>query len=324
MSPSLSSVRQLISSDLDALDDCIRQSLRSEVELVNEMGSYIVEAGGKRIRPMLTLLSARALGATGNSCIKLAAVVELIHTATLLHDDVVDASALRRGRRTANAVWGNQAPVLVGDFIYSRSFQLMVEVARLEVLDVMAQATNAIAEGEVLQLLQCHQPDTDEAMYFQVIERKTARLFEAAARLGGLVADCAPGEAKALAGFGFNLGIAYQLVDDVIDYSTEADESGKNPGDDLAEGKMTLPLLQAMRMAGPELRASLAEVVRSGDAAGLATVRLAIESTGAIAYTAARADEYAARAGHFLEVLPPSAHVDALRQLLRLAVERSA
>lgn len=321
---SLTAVRQVIARDLEALDDCIRQALHSDVPLVSEMGGYIVEAGGKRIRPMITLLVAGALGAESNARVPLAAVIELIHTATLLHDDVVDASALRRGRRTANDVWGNQAPVLVGDFIYSRSFQLMVSVDRPAVLAVMADATNAIAQGEVMQLLQCHQPETTEAHYFAVIERKTAALFEAAARLGALVSDCPPATIDAMAAYGRNLGIAYQLVDDVIDYQADASDSGKNPGDDLSEGKMTLPLLVALRNADAATRAALADAVRAGNAEALPGVLAAIESTGAITYTAARAREYAASAVMHLGSLPSSPHANALRQLVELTVERQA
>jgi octaprenyl-diphosphate synthase len=321
---SLTVVRQVIARDLEALDDCIRQALHADVPLVSEMGSYLVQAGGKRIRPMITLLVAGALGAEAAERVRLAAVIELIHTATLLHDDVVDASALRRGRRTANDVWGNQAPVLVGDFIYSRSFQLMVSVGRPAVLAVMADATNAIAQGEVMQLLQCHQPDTTEAQYFAVIERKTAALFEAAARLGALVAEASVETTEAMAAYGRTLGIAYQLIDDVIDYQSDASDSGKNPGDDLSEGKMTLPLLLALRDADAATREALAEAVRAGHVGALPAVLAAIESTGAITYTAARAREYAAAAVSHLHSLPPSAHAHALRQLVELTVERQA
>lgn len=321
---SLAAIRDWVADDLKALDDCIKASLNSDVALINDMGRYILEAGGKRVRPMLTLLAGRALNCHDGAHIKLAAVVELIHTATLLHDDVVDASALRRGRRTANDVWGNQAPVLVGDYIYSRCFQLMVETGRLEVLDIMAKATNAIAEGEVLQLLQCHNSDTDEAAYFAVIERKTARLFEAAARLGAVTAGATIAQQNALGDFGLKLGLAYQLIDDVIDYSGSASESGKNPGDDLAEGKMTLPLIKALQGCGIGERETLARIVREGDVGGLPTVRSAIESTGAIAYTAALAKGYASDAASALEGMPTSAHVSALRRLAVLAVERSA
>jgi len=322
---SFTAVRQIIARDLEALDDCIRQALHSDVPLVSEMGSYLVEAGGKRIRPMITLLVAGALGAENNDArVPLAAVIELIHTATLLHDDVVDASALRRGRRTANDVWGNRAPVLVGDFIYSRSFQLMVSVDRPAVLAVMADATNAIAQGEVMQLLQCHQPETTEEQYFAVIERKTAALFEAAARLGALVSDCPTGTLAAMGAFGRNLGIAYQLVDDVIDYQADASDSGKNPFDDLSEGKMTLPLLVALRNADSATREVLADAVRTGNTGALPDVLAAIESTGAITYTAARAREYAASAADNLHSLPPSAYANALRQLIELTVERQA
>jgi octaprenyl-diphosphate synthase len=321
---SLESVRQVVAQDLLALDDCIRSALESDVPLVSEMGNYIIEAGGKRIRPMLTLLVGAALGADPRVRVQLAAVIELIHTATLLHDDVVDASSLRRGRRTANDVWGNQAPVLVGDFIYSRSFQLMVAVERPAVLSVMADATNAIAQGEVMQLLQCHQPDTTEDQYFGVVTRKTAALFEAAARLGALAGDCTSAAMESMAVFGRSLGVAYQLVDDVIDYQARADESGKNPGDDLAEGKMTLPLLVALREADLPARTTLAEAIRSGAREALPEVLAAIESTGAIAYTAARAREYAASAAAEIDSLPPSVHANALRSLIELTVERQA
>jgi octaprenyl-diphosphate synthase len=264
-SPSLPEIQALAREPMGAVDRLIRDRLASDVVLINQVAEYIVGAGGKRLRPMLLLLAAGSAGGSGaidGRAHQLAAVVEFIHTATLLHDDVVDESDMRRGRRTANSVWGNAASVLVGDFLYSRSFQLMVELQRMEVMQLLADTTNRIAEGEVLQLLHIRNPDTDEAAYLRVIERKTAVLFAAATRLGGLLADAPAAQCDALEAFGLDLGYAFQIADDVLDYAADAEALGKNLGDDLAEGKPTLPLIYALKHGSDEqrtiIRASIA------------------------------------------------------------------
>ena len=239
---SLDQVRDLVAADMQAVNELIQERLRSDVLLINQLSLYIINSGGKRLRPLLVLLAAHAGGYGGRHHHELAAIVEFIHTATLLHDDVVDASDLRRGRETANAIWGNEASVLVGDFLYSRAFEMMVEVGSMRIMEIMAQTTNTIAEGEVMQLLNCHDPDTTEAHYLEVIRCKTAKLFEAAARIGAVLGEQPPAIEEAMAAYGMHLGTAFQLIDDVLDYSADAAETGKNIGDDLAEGKPTLPL----------------------------------------------------------------------------------
>ena len=320
--PGLDAIQALARDDMAAVDALIRRRLRSEVLLVNQVAEYLVNAGGKRLRPMLLLLAAGALGHRGPDAHQLAAVVEFIHTATLLHDDVVDESSLRRGRRTANAVWGNAPSVLVGDFLYSRSFQLMVELERPEVMRILADTTNEIAEGEVLQLLHVRNADTDEAAYLRVIERKTAVLFAAATRLGALLAGADARTCDALHAYGLNLGFAFQIADDVLDYASDAAALGKNVGDDLAEGKATLPLIHAIRHADAASAARLRDAVEHGDADALPDVLAAITATGGIAYSRGRAGDYAGLAEAALDGLPRNAHVDALRGLARYAVDR--
>jgi len=253
----------------------------------------------------------------------LAAVVEFIHTATLLHDDVVDASELRRGQETANSIWGNEASVLVGDFLYSRAFQMMVEAGSMRVMEILAETTNTIAEGEVRQLLNCHDPDTTEERYLEVIRGKTAKLFEAAARLGAVLAGRPEAEEAALADYGLRLGIAFQLIDDVLDYRARPEETGKNLGDDLAEGKPTLPFIHALRESPPERAAALRRAIEEGGREHIGTVLEAIEATGAIAYTEARARTEAERAIAALEALPGSPAREALAALARFAVDRT-
>lgn len=326
-SPSLSEIQALAHGPMAAVDRLIRDRLASDVLLINQVAEYIIGAGGKRLRPMLLLLAAGAAG--GEAAIdarahQLAAVVEFIHTATLLHDDVVDESDMRRGRRTANAVWGNAASVLVGDFLYSRSFQLMVELQRMEVMQLLADTTNRIAEGEVLQLLHIRNPDTDEAAYLRVIERKTAVLFAAATRLGGVVAGADAATCDALETFGLELGYAFQIADDVLDYTADADMLGKNLGDDLAEGKATLPLIHAISHSDAATAARLREIVSEGEADALDEVIAAIRATGGLDYSRERADAYAARAEAALSGLPSDAYSDALRGLARYAVRRDA
>ena len=320
--PDLPAIQALARDDMAAVDALIRNRLASDVVLINQVAEYIVGAGGKRLRPMLLLLAAGALGHRGTDAHQLAAVVEFIHTATLLHDDVVDESDLRRGRRTANAVWGNAASVLVGDFLYSRSFQLMVELDRIEVMRILADTTNQIAEGEVLQLLHVRNPDTDEAAYLRVIERKTAVLFAAATRLGALLAGADDATCNALHDYGLNLGYAFQIADDVLDYASDAQTLGKNLGDDLAEGKATLPLIHAMAHADEAVRNGLRSAIEHGDTDALPDVVAAIQSSGGLDYSRSRADEYAQAARAALAGLEDNAYVAALRGLADYAVRR--
>ncbi len=318
----LPAIQALAAPDMAAMDALIRQRLASDVVLINQVAEYIIGAGGKRLRPMLLLLSAGALGHAGRDAHQLAAVVEFIHTATLLHDDVVDESDLRRGRQTANAVWGNAASVLVGDFLYSRSFQLMVELDRLEVMRILADTTNTIAEGEVLQLLHVRNPDTDEAAYLRVIERKTAVLFAAATRLGALLVGADPATCDALHRYGLALGYAFQVADDVLDYASDAATLGKNLGDDLAEGKATLPLIHAMRHSDAATRAVLREAVEQGDTDALPQVLAAIEACGSLDYSRERARHYARDAEAALAGLADNDFVAALRGLAHYSVSR--
>ena len=306
------------------VDAVIRERLSSRVTLIDQISHYIIEAGGKRIRPRLVLLFAEALGFEGPERYELAAIVEFIHTATLLHDDVVDESALRRGRATANAMFGNAASVLVGDFLYSRAFQMMVSVNRLRVLDVLADATNVIAEGEVMQLMNMHDPDLAVADYLQVIRFKTAKLFEASARLGAVLACAAPELEESCANFGRSLGTAFQLVDDLLDYEGNSDELGKNVGDDLREGKPTLPLLLAMERAGKEDRALVRHAIEHGELQKLPEVLAIVKRTGALDATRAAAQAEADKASAVLAALPASRARDALLDLCVRAVHRSS
>ncbi|MEW8534372.1 MAG: polyprenyl synthetase family protein [Candidatus Thiodiazotropha endolucinida] len=319
----ITTIRELISDDMDAVDKMIIQQLKSDVVLINRIGAYIVHSGGKRLRPMIVLLAARACGYVGGRHIDLAAIIEFIHTATLLHDDVVDGSDLRRNRETANTVWGNEASVLVGDFLYSRSFEMMVDVGRMPVMDILSHATNRIAEGEVLQLLNVHNPDTSEAEYMEVIKRKTATLFEAGTRLGGIISEVAEDQQQALADYGLHLGIAFQLVDDALDYNAENTEIGKNIGDDLAEGKPTLPLIQAMKCAGQEERLRLANIIENGGLEEIDFVMQAIADSDAISYTQQLAHQQAQQAKHALEALPDTPYRQALSSLADFSVART-
>lgn len=318
----LDAIRELISSDLAATDQLILDRLASDVVLINQVGHYIVGSGGKRLRPVIVLLAANALGYSGKHHIDLAAIVEFIHTATLLHDDVVDGSEQRRSRDTANAVWGNAASVLVGDFLYSRSFEMMVEVDDMRVMNILSTATNKIAEGEVLQLLNCHDPDVDEARYREVILRKTATLFEAGTRLAGVVTDADQTIDEALAAYGRHLGTAFQMIDDALDYGSSGVDIGKNIGDDLAEGKPTLPLIRAMQVGTPEVNALIREVIEEGGVDRVDEVIKAIQSTDAIEYTANLAREEARLAKEALEALPASAYRDALAAVADFSVDR--
>ncbi|MCR6685378.1 polyprenyl synthetase family protein [Pseudoxanthomonas sp.] len=322
----LPQIQALAAADMAAVDALIRTRLASDVVLINQIAEHIVSAGGKRLRPMLVVLAAQAAaGAAGPGADRhqLAAIVEFIHTSTLLHDDVVDESDLRRGRSTANAIWGNAASVLVGDFLYSRSFQLMVELDRMEVMQVLADTTNRIAEGEVLQLLHVRNPDTDEAAYLRVIERKTAVLFAAGTRLGALASGADAATQQALYDYGMALGYAFQIADDVLDYTADAADLGKNLGDDLAEGKATLPLIHAIAHSGEAVRQRLRAIVEHGDDAAMPEVLAAIHATGGLEYSRQRAVDYAAAAEAALAGLPESQALAALRGLARYAVERT-
>src|SRR5690348_4999967 len=315
-------VRALADADMRRIDALIRARLASDVVLINQIAEHIVGGGGQRLRPMLVLLAARASGYSGRLHILLAAVVEFIHTATLLHDDVVDESDLRRGRETANALWGNAASVLVGDFLYSRSFQMMVEAEDMRIMRILADTTNQIAEGEVLQLLNVHNPDTDEAAYLRVIERKTAVLFAAATRLGGLLGGLPTAQEEALASYGLNLGFAFQIADDVLDYVSDAATLGKNIGDDLAEGKATLPLIYAIERAEPARAASLRRAIETGGLDSLDNIVAAIRDSGALERARERAQGYADAAIAELSTLPPSAAREALQVLAHYALKR--
>ena len=320
---SLAEIMGLTTGDRQAMDALIRKRLRSDVLLVNQIGEYIINAGGKRLRPLVHLLSARACGYTGMSHTQLAAVIEFIHTATLLHDDVVDGSDRRRGQRTAHQVWGNAASVLVGDFLYSRSFQLMVELDSNRIMSILADTTNTIAAGEVLQLMQLGDIDLDEASYLKVIGDKTACLFAAAARLGAVISERPDEVEQSLADFGFALGQSFQITDDWLDYSGRDEALGKNLGDDLAEGKVTLPLILALKAADGTDREFLTETIQAGGTEELDRVRDVLARTGALDDALDRATEFSERACRALGALPASPERDALELLARFAVDRS-
>ena len=317
------SIRQLADADMQAVNALIQRRLHSEVVLINQLSHYIIGSGGKRLRPLLALLVARACGYQGDKHIDAAAIVEFIHTATLLHDDVVDESDMRRGKQTANNVWGNQAAVLVGDFLYSRSFEMMVDIGSMRVMEILSTATNTIAEGEVLQLLNCRDPDTTEARYMEVIHSKTAKLFEAACQLGAVLAGLNSEQEQAMARYGMHLGTAFQLVDDVLDYTADATEMGKNVGDDLAEGKPTLPLIIAMQRSAAPTQAILRKAVEEGGLNELDTIMQAIQQTDAIAYTLQRATRETELAIENLSVLPASDYKQSLENLAWFAIKRS-
>lgn len=319
----INSIRNPIKDDLIRVNQIIEEKLYSDVELIDQCGHYIVNSGGKRLRPILVLLSAGALSYEGGKHINLAAIIEFIHTATLLHDDVVDASLLRRGQKTANQRWGNEASVLVGDFLYSRAFQMMVEVGSMEIMEVLADATNMIAKGEVQQLLNRHNPDTSEDNYMEVINNKTARLFQAASQVGAIVSNAKKEYEVAMTEYGKNLGISYQLIDDVLDYSATSDDLGKNIGDDLAEGKPTLPLLYALWHGTDKQKSIIKIAIDDGGLENIEEIKYAIESTGALEYTAKQAKTYADKALNSLNDLPQSDYLDTLFDLTRFAVERT-
>lgn len=312
-----------IAAEMDQVNTVIRRQLYSEVPLVNQVSEYIISAGGKRIRPVLVLLIANAYAYQGTAHHSLAAVIEFIHTATLLHDDVVDESSLRRGKQTANALFGNAASVLVGDFLYSRAFQMMVGVGNPRVMQIVADATNVIAEGEVLQLLNMHNPDVDEAAYLRVIRSKTAKLFEAAAQLGALVAGANDAEIEAAGEYGRSLGTAFQLIDDVLDYSGNAAEIGKNVGDDLREGKPTLPLIYLMEHGTADQRELVRTCIENGDEQHFDQILAAITSSGALDYTRQEAQKTSLRAANAVMSLPDSIYKNSLLKLAVFAVDRN-
>ena len=322
-SSTLESIKTPVLSDLQAVDQVIRARLASDVVLVNQVAEYIIQSGGKRVRPLVTVLAGRACGSGDPRLAEAAAIVEFVHTATLLHDDVVDESSLRRGHETANAVWGNQASVLVGDYLYSRAFEMMVDLNHMRIMDVMASATNKIAEGEVLQLMNANDPDTTEERYLEVIYRKTAKLFEAGTQVAAIVANTNEQHEQALKQYGKHLGNAFQLVDDVLDYRANRDELGKNLGDDLAEGKPTLPLIHALKHGNQTQVELIRHAIEHGGAESLNEITAAIESTGGLEYTARRARQEADLAIQSLTVLPDSEFVEALRELAEFSVSRS-
>jgi octaprenyl-diphosphate synthase len=314
----------LVAADMAEVDRVIRQRLRSDVTLINQIASYIIGAGGKRIRPRLVLLFARALGHESAARFELAAIVEFIHTATLLHDDVVDESSLRRGRQTANALFGNAASVLVGDFLYSRAFQMMVSVGSMRVLEVLADATNVIAEGEVLQLINMHDPDTSVNDYLRVIRYKTAKLFEASARLGAVIAGASPSTEEACADYGRSLGTAFQLVDDLLDYEGDPTQLGKNVGDDLREGKPTLPLLMAMERGTESERTFVRQAIVNGEIERLRDIAAIVRRTGALEATRDAARAEARKAQACLAGLAAGSAKEALLELCVRSVDRSS
>ena len=321
-SVSFDDVAALADSDMQAVDRLIRKSLESDVALVSQVSEYIVMSGGKRLRPLIVLLAARALGYEGEQHVRAAAIIEFIHTATLLHDDVVDSSERRRGRDSANTVFGNQASVLVGDFLYSRSFQMMVDIGDMRVMQILADATNTIAAGEVQQLMNVHDPDTSENDYEQVIYRKTARLFEAGSQIASVLAKCDGTVEAAMIDYGRQLGTAFQLVDDALDYDASADELGKNLGDDLAEGKPTLPLIRAMSSGNEAQRQLIRDAIMEGGRQNMREIQAVIQSTGALEYTAQRARAASDKAIAALEAIPEGPYGEALKSLAEFAVQR--
>lgn len=313
---------QIIATELQTLNQFIRRDLDSGVPLINTVGEYIISAGGKRIRPLLTVLCGKALGNTSNLLYKMAAMIEYIHTATLLHDDVVDESGLRRGRETANAVFGNAASVLVGDFIYTRAFQMMVESDSLRVLKIMADATNVISEGEVLQLMNIGRSDLTSQEYFAVIESKTAKLFEAGARTAAIISGASEAEENALALYAVYLGTAFQIVDDILDYSSSAEEMGKNVGDDLLEGKVTLPLIHILHGENDDSRHLIRDAIKHPNDADVNKVIEVVKASGALDYCKNKAQEYVNKAQQELTKLNQNEYVDLLNNIVQQSIER--
>ncbi|MBT4206537.1 MAG: octaprenyl diphosphate synthase [Proteobacteria bacterium] len=315
-------MRALVSEEADKVDALLMANLTSEIQLINQLGAYIIQGGGKRIRPLIALLSAKSLGYSGQQHIDIAAILELVHTATLLHDDVVDSSKLRRGRQTANDLWGTEASVLVGDFLYSRAFQMMVTLNNNKILGVLADATNVIAEGEVMQLVNCHDPDITELRYLDTIRNKTAKLFEAASGLGAILSGGSDKTTTAMNAYGMHLGTAFQLADDALDYSSSPEKLGKNIGDDLSEGKPTLPLLYAMWHGTAGQADTIREAIKTGGLDQLSVITTAIESTSAISYTKNLAEEEAKSALASIKDVPPSPYKEALEDLAQFSFTR--
>ncbi|HEY9036245.1 MAG TPA: polyprenyl synthetase family protein [Pseudomonadales bacterium] len=315
-------VTATIQTDMDAVNRLILEQLHSDVALIENIGHYIVESGGKRLRPQLVLLAARSLGYQGDQHIRLAAIIEFIHTATLLHDDVVDVSSLRRGRPTANARWGNAPSVLVGDFVYSRAFQLMISLNEPRILPLLADTTNRIAEGEVLQLVHAGEPGTDETAYHDVIERKTAVLFQAATLGGAILAGATPAQEHALAQYGLALGKAFQLIDDALDYAGDSGTLGKQVGDDITEGKMTLPLIHTLKHCDAETHTLITTAIRERNRDRIDTVLAAVNAHGGLEYTREQARLASNEALSALQNLPASPQRDAMERLTRLALAR--
>jgi len=320
----IKNIQALTQNDMTAVNDLIYSQINSDVALINQLGVYIVNAGGKRMRPMLTVLAARAFDYQGDEHISIAAIIEFIHTATLLHDDVVDESNMRRGRETANALFGNSASVLVGDFLYTRSFQMMTKLGNMKIMDILSDATNIVAEGEVLQLMNCNDPDTTEESYFEVIYCKTAKLFEAATRLAAVIAGQDAIIEKAMQEYGKYLGTAFQLVDDIMDYTADAKAMGKNIGDDLAEGKPTLPLLYAMQHGNEQQTKLIRDAIEHCNGMDhLDEILAAMKETGSLVYTQKKAEQEADKAINALNVLPESEHKQALISLAHIAANRT-
>jgi octaprenyl-diphosphate synthase len=319
----IQSIYNLISGDMKAVDQLIQQRLQSDVALINQLGFYIINSGGKRLRPAIAILCAKACGYEGDKHINLATIIEFIHTATLLHDDVVDNSFMRRGQETANNLWGNEASVLVGDFLYTRSFEMMVEMQSMRLMEILSHTTNIIAEGEVLQLLNCHDADTTEARYLEVIHHKTAKLFEAAGQLGAVISNASDEIERAMSDYAMHLGSAFQLVDDLLDYSESSEDIGKNIGDDLAEGKPTLPLIFAMRQGSTEQANVIRHAIENGERERIDEIINIIQNTGAIDYTAKAAAEEVAKAKAAIAILPESNYKTALAALADFSIQRT-
>ncbi|MBE0438756.1 MAG: octaprenyl diphosphate synthase [Gammaproteobacteria bacterium] len=319
----IQSIYSLIKDDMSSVDAMIQSRLQSDVVLINQLGYYIINSGGKRLRPALAILCARACGYQGTQHINLATIIEFIHTATLLHDDVVDNSELRRGRETANNLWGNEASVLVGDFLYTRSFEMMVEMDSMRLMQILSHTTNVIAEGEVLQLLNCHDADTTEQRYLEVIHHKTAKLFEAAGQLGAVISQSSPDIEQAMANYAMHLGSAFQLVDDLLDYSESSDTIGKNIGDDLAEGKPTLPLIFAMKHGSKAQAQIIREAIENGQRDKIDDIITIIQETGAIDYTSQAAQNEVEQAKAALSMIVDSDYKQALISLAEFSVNRS-
>ena len=317
------SIKKLTENEAKAVDDLILEELSSDVDLINKIGHYIIGSGGKRLRPMVLLLAAKALNETNEHHITLATVIEFLHTATLLHDDVIDESNMRRGKKSANAVWGNSASVLVGDFLYSNAFHMMIRTRNFQVMEIVSQTTSELTEGEILQLLNCHNPDTTEAQYLAVIIRKTAILFKAAARLAAIMSNATTKETQGLMDYGQHLGIAFQLIDDALDYTAKSSEElGKNLGDDLAEGKPTLPLIYAIKQASSEKAQIIINAIKNGSRDSFKAVYEVVKSTHAIEDTLQRADEEAEKAIMALSALEDSVYKAALISLAKFSVQR--